>query len=271
MATTVEESLELDIGMLTDIAEEKGALGTLTWSAGDDVVASINYHYHPTGDAFQLTYTVNNGARSEPADVSDTVPLEYTPANLGGERPWFSCPTCGTRRAKLYKPPRRERFRCRECHGLLYESQTYTSELTDAFDQMDQAQRRLEREGVTEEALRMFYEASEAALDRVDDRCRDAGHDDLAGDDVHDESFEEWAEQLLGEALDPRYRWHGRCEATAQTTGQRCLQPATGDHRKCYYHGGAEGSGAPEDNQNAAVDGEHRTGDAAVAGVEDAP
>lgn len=271
MATTVEESLELDVGELTDLSQEAGAVGTLTWSVGDDVVATVQYHYHPTGDAFQLSYTVNSSSREEPADISYAVPLERTPANLGGERVWFNCPNCDTRRAKLYKPPGRERFQCRECHDLLYESQTYSSGLGDACDRMEQAIRRIESEGLTKEALRMFYEAKEEALAHVDERCREAGHGDLADAAAGEPGFEEWAEQLFDELFDPRYRWHGRCEATAQTTGRQCLQPATGDHGKCYYHGGAEGSGAPEGNQNAAADTDDQGDGDSVEGVADVP
>ena len=38
-----------------------------------------------------------------------------------GVRRWFSCPTCLARRATLYY--RHDRFACRQCHHLTYESQ----------------------------------------------------------------------------------------------------------------------------------------------------
>lgn len=50
------------------------------------------------------------------------------------------------------------------------------------------------------------------------------------------------------------YGEFGRCEATAKTTDERCGQPATGEHGKCYFHGGG-GSGASEDNDNAITHG----------------
>ena len=49
-----------------------------------------------------------------------SVPLAYTPSNIGGLRPWFICPGCHRRCAKLYH---RGHFRCRACHGLVYRSQ----------------------------------------------------------------------------------------------------------------------------------------------------
>lgn len=51
------------------------------------------------------------------------VPLEWTPCNFGGERPWFLCPgaRCGSRVAVLYGPEKY--FLCRHCYNLSYESQ----------------------------------------------------------------------------------------------------------------------------------------------------
>jgi ribosomal protein L37AE/L43A len=40
---------------------------------------------------------------------------------LFGMRSWFLCPDCGKRRVKVYLF--RERWACRECHGLVYLSQ----------------------------------------------------------------------------------------------------------------------------------------------------
>jgi hypothetical protein len=56
-------------------------------------------------------------------DVKETVPLEWTACNFGGERPWFICPGagCGRRVAVLYGPGRY--FLCRHCYDLCYESQ----------------------------------------------------------------------------------------------------------------------------------------------------
>lgn len=34
------------------------------------------------------------------------------------------------------------------------------------------------------------------------------------------------------------YGKHGRCEATAKSTGERCGRPAVGEHGKCDFHGG---------------------------------
>jgi len=97
------------------------------------------------------------------------------------------------------------------------------------------------------------------------DRDGDEEQGDGERDDRDDEyipvveerpSFEEWLDNLFEWGVGrrrrgTRYGEHGRCEATAKTTGERCRQPATGEHGKCYYHGGAPGTGAPEGDRNA--------------------
>jgi hypothetical protein len=72
-------------------------------------------------DALRLVYTT----RPDTDDATRHeyhVPVEYTEPHFGGVRPWFACPGCGSRRRKLYLPPRREVFACRECYDLGYRS-----------------------------------------------------------------------------------------------------------------------------------------------------
>jgi hypothetical protein len=47
--------------------------------------------------------------------------LQWTPCPLGGQRPWFLCPTCRRRCAKLYIGEGQSL--CRKCRGLSYDSQ----------------------------------------------------------------------------------------------------------------------------------------------------
>lgn len=72
-------------------------------------------------DTLRLVYTT----RPDTDDATRheyRVPVEYTEPHFGGVRPWFACPGCGSRRRKLYLPPRREVFACRECYDLGYRS-----------------------------------------------------------------------------------------------------------------------------------------------------
>ncbi len=56
------------------------------------------------------------------------IALTFTPCRFGGQRTWFSCPSCGRRVSKVYLPcsmyisgRRVARFLCRLCYGLTYE------------------------------------------------------------------------------------------------------------------------------------------------------
>ena len=49
------------------------------------------------------------------------VPIVWTKCPLGGRRPWFRCNFCGGRVGLLYSGG--EKFACRRCYGLAYESQ----------------------------------------------------------------------------------------------------------------------------------------------------
>ena len=62
-----------------------------------------------------------------------TVKLDKTPCNYGGQRPWFRCPGCDRRVAVLYGEKlangasvKNRRFKCRRCHNLFYPSQRET-------------------------------------------------------------------------------------------------------------------------------------------------
>lgn len=55
----------------------------------------------------------------------EPIALERTPCNYGGTRPWFRCPSCHRRCAKLFL--QRGRFLCRVCHRLGYVSQLAAS------------------------------------------------------------------------------------------------------------------------------------------------
>ncbi len=69
-----------------------------------------------------LSYRHRSGPGGEWEGVRESVPLEWTPCNFGGERPWFLCPgaDCSRRVAVLYGPGRY--FLCRHCYALSYES-----------------------------------------------------------------------------------------------------------------------------------------------------
>ena len=73
-----------------------------------------------TPEEVVLSYTLQKPF-SEPRSMRQHIGLAYTPCNYGGERAWFSCPGCQTRRAKLIMGP--DGAYCRKCYDLPYRSQ----------------------------------------------------------------------------------------------------------------------------------------------------
>jgi hypothetical protein len=95
---------------------------SLRWSRAGRQTGSIGGATHDDGRV-TFFYPHRRGMGGEWEDVKETVPLEWTACNFGGERPWFLCPGagCGRRVALLYGPGRY--FLCRYCYDLSYESQ----------------------------------------------------------------------------------------------------------------------------------------------------
>lgn len=68
------------------------------------------------------------GAVDQPVDLAWSG--QPSPGRRDGWRPWFLCPVdeCSTRVAKLHLPHSGGEWRCRRCHGLVYDSQRQTRE-----------------------------------------------------------------------------------------------------------------------------------------------
>lgn len=137
---TVKECRTLNADMLTDYVDidpEKEGHLTFHWDK-----SNVRAHLeHDDGgdrvDALRFVYTARPDTDDEQRHEY-RVPLEYTEPNFGGVRPWFTCPNCGTRRRKLYLPPRAERFACRECYDLGYRSSRTSG---DEFERAEQRYR----------------------------------------------------------------------------------------------------------------------------------
>ena len=120
--TTTGECNSLDVRSLyRDGLLKPGTCFTSYWSRAGRESGSIG------GIVFQnkviLSYSHRSRQGAEWESVKEPVPLQWTPCNFGGERPWFVCPGagCGRRVAKLYGPGKY--FLCWHCYDLRYESQ----------------------------------------------------------------------------------------------------------------------------------------------------
>jgi hypothetical protein len=121
--TTTEEVRRLDIRYMRKQCgiHCPGSAGSLSWSRGGEPTGSIayrvqeehlvlNYRYRSYGEDWQ--------------DYRESIQLDRTPCNYGGERIWFLCPHCSKRVAVLYGAD--VRFLCRHCYCLPYASQNET-------------------------------------------------------------------------------------------------------------------------------------------------
>lgn len=147
--TVIEDCLVLDISALT-------REGTLSSSPGEDEgfqllewidvqtgvqENSISFRQERIGEGrldLRLRYRVGG----EKVDLR--IRLQTTPTPFDGFRWWFSCPLmagslfpepCRRRVAKLYLPPGRKYFGCRQCHDLAYTSSQSSRKLT-LFDRL---------------------------------------------------------------------------------------------------------------------------------------
>ncbi|MCG2777913.1 MAG: hypothetical protein L6406_19770 [Desulfobacterales bacterium] len=121
---TVEDCRNLDINrwMREGIVKPNThRFGVWAWYRDKKKVASIGYESDCDGNSgyIRLFYTWN---KTEKVDYQ--VPLVTTRPHFGGLRWWFICPIlgCSRRAGKLYSPPGRKYFGCRECYDLTYTS-----------------------------------------------------------------------------------------------------------------------------------------------------
>ena len=124
----VENGLTLDLNrLLRDklVLPGQHVSGTITWTrtSNGQRTASIGFEANLQNHEaawIRLQYT----ADGTPVDYF--VHLTTTRPHFGGYRWWFSCPTTGTRAAKLYLPAGERRFASRHAYRLAYHSQNQT-------------------------------------------------------------------------------------------------------------------------------------------------
>ena len=136
---TVEECKSLDVNWLhREGCLDVGASGSIKWSRDGETTASMSYKTISPNEslddagapnrALVLVYYFEATGTDDRDEHKYPIPIETTPCNFGGERPWFRCPgvvngeECNRRVGKLYRPPRGDLYLCRHCHRLGYRS-----------------------------------------------------------------------------------------------------------------------------------------------------
>jgi len=124
--TTTGECHSLDVRYLhRESLLTTGYSFSLRWSRADRETGSIRITVEGNDKPQRvlLLYRHRIGPGDEWEDVQESVSLDWSACNFGGERPWFICPGagCGRRVALLYGLGRY--FLCRRCYELVYESQ----------------------------------------------------------------------------------------------------------------------------------------------------
>lgn len=115
----VEDYRALDIrGLRRDGVLLPGHSCNWQWSRDGKVMASIGLIVESL-NRLRLRYQSSSYGRA-PVQHDYPVSITWTSCHLGGDRPWFLCPCCRRRVAKLYSA---DVFACRHCVRLNYRSQ----------------------------------------------------------------------------------------------------------------------------------------------------
>lgn len=99
---------------------------TSSWYRDGEQTGSIGVRVEGH-DEIVLKFRSRSYGAEEWEDVEQRIPLDWSPCNLGGRRPWFRCSVycngryCGRRVMKLYAGGKL--FACRHCYNLAYQSQ----------------------------------------------------------------------------------------------------------------------------------------------------
>jgi hypothetical protein len=122
----VEDCLSIDVRILMRSGCLKPGLRySGEWQNGCNIVIETKL------DAIELFYDIEQPYET----VHIKTPLTWTLCNFGGRRPWFICPGCGRRVARLYLESRY--FLCRYCNNLAYSSQREDRQMREFSRQMN--------------------------------------------------------------------------------------------------------------------------------------
>ena len=134
--------LRLDVPSLKRAgALQPGTVSTSSWTRADgELAGSIVIRMVHDGRRLTLDYSTRATLETDWTRRTLHIWLEWTPCHFGGERVWFRCPHCQSRRAVLYSSG--GVFSCRACHDLAYTS-TRLDDMERAYRTIRKLQQRL--------------------------------------------------------------------------------------------------------------------------------
>jgi hypothetical protein len=110
-----------------------GTMGILCWRFGDTHMGSIRYEVR-YNNQLRLIVRYWEEDSMEWCWIEIYLYIVFTQPHFGGRVPWFTCPECGRRAAKVYLTC--PRLACRICLNLVYASQA-ESELDRVLRKLD--------------------------------------------------------------------------------------------------------------------------------------
>ncbi|MEE9910551.1 MAG: hypothetical protein K4571_02405 [Deltaproteobacteria bacterium] len=87
------------------------------WRRNGELFYSLSFYFADDCITFFCPVSEHDGNHIV---VNDSIPLNWTPCNFGGKRPWFVC-NCGRRVSRLFI--HKKYIACRDCFKLVYVSQ----------------------------------------------------------------------------------------------------------------------------------------------------
>jgi hypothetical protein len=118
----IDDCLAIDIWQWwrQDKCLRRGVSFAYIWETGEQnqsIGVDVEDHH------LVLKYQFDRGG-IEREEIEVPIQVVWTPCPYGGRRPWFECPACRKRAAKLYLLDATARFVCRSCCELPYQSQS---------------------------------------------------------------------------------------------------------------------------------------------------
>ena len=141
----VEDCFNIDVNKLYKL----GGIGVvrsyeLVWKNPQSQEVITEMMINSDIDSLILIYKAINQVGNDKVEIKLLIKIEWVKAYLGGSRPYFICPDCKRRASKLYRPTDSQRFLCRHCWSLTYQSRIDSNDnLAVALNKINRLKKKL--------------------------------------------------------------------------------------------------------------------------------